>query len=166
MDNLREYTIVDEGDLSPSWKKNSENGETLVKITGRAGFGEPPLLGSVRLFLGDFNVVNYTKPKLRIRHAMKFNFEPGPTKVQIRKKCEPAAESCENFWSDLVFPVGVLDEAFIDDLETSSWIDVPVEFTDSDFEISLFYKAVEKPNDKNDNTPEWRFRSLQVGGLK
>jgi len=166
MDDFSSLKIVDEGkDLSPSWKKNSENGETIVKITGRVGRDKPPKVGAVRLFLGNFNVAQYTKPKIRVRHAMKFNFEPGPTKIQIRKTCAADVDPCENFWTDLNFPQDVLNVAFIDELTTSSWIDVPAEYIDSDFEISLFYKAVEKPNERNDNTPEWRFRSLQIGGL-
>jgi len=140
-----------------------------VRITGRVGRDKDPKVGAVRLFLGEFNVSAYSKPKLRIRHGMKFNFDPGPTKVQIRKFCpDPnlVTTACEGVWTDLVFPKGTLDTAFIEDPETSSWIDLPVEFANSFFEVSLFYKAVEVPSEPNDNTPEWTFSYLQIGGLK
>jgi|GEM_PF-3395145 len=171
MEDFDTLKVVDEGkDLSPQWKTGSDdNGDTVVRITGRVGRDKDPKVGSVRLFLGEFNVSAYNKPKLRIRHGMKYNFDPGPTKVQIRKVCpdpNPITAPCEGAWTDLVFPVGTLDAAFIDDPETSSWIDLPAEFADSYFEVSLFYKAVEVPDEQNDNTPEWTFSYLQIGGLE
>lgn len=147
------FKTIYEGDTSPKWTKKAE----YYSISGYVKGGAPKL-GGARVLFKEVDLLNATNAKVRITHAMKHLNKTESLKVQIRISCADIDE-CVNNWEDLIFAEGTFAK-FVDDLTTSSWLDLADKYKDQKVEFSLYYKA------GGGSTPEWMFKSLEVGGLK
>lgn len=145
--------IYESEELSPEWKKGSKN----INISGFVR-GGAPLTGKSQMIFPEVDLTSSTSNKLRINYGMQFVKKESVVKFHIRESCVDV-EVCENEWAELPFPTSMFTSR-LDDMVTSSWVNISTDFDGSKVEISVTYKALKG------NTPGFLIDRLEVGGVK
>ncbi len=149
--DFRKFKLIyEDKDQSPRWSKKADG--SIISGYRKKQYA------ATRVVFPEVDLTNVTNSKLRIYQAMKHLKKDGALKVQIRLSCVDI-ENCENLWTSFTFPEGTFAQ-FVDDLTLSSWVNVPDEFQGQKIEISTLYKA------EAGNTPEWKVRWVEIGGIK